>query len=231
LGVVAVDDDRVAALKLRGRVPIQRLERDVASARQMLGLVLPRREHVDELCPLPDKLLHLVAINCCWHRVSLLSLPWSVVLPVVVVDSSAPRWPDSERRARQTWRTAARTRPLRQRQSTGLRHQGRAQDAGRAPRPAPCRPPEPTAAAGSAPGGRDPPPQRTLPVRSPRACARYSPSSSSPSPSAGCSVAPGSSGLTTPRARSAWVWSAISSWAMRSSLRVRLTLDDLGRDL
>src|SRR5262249_37847655 len=75
LGVVAVHDDGVAALKLRGHVPIQRLERDVASARQMLGLVLLRREHVDELRPLSNELLHLVAINGRWHRVSPLSLP------------------------------------------------------------------------------------------------------------------------------------------------------------
>jgi hypothetical protein len=71
LVVVAVDDHRRPTVEKRRRVLVERLERDVDSAGQVLVFEIVRRKDLDELGPLlAPKALDFVTVNRCRHVVS-----------------------------------------------------------------------------------------------------------------------------------------------------------------
>jgi len=82
LVVVAVDDDRPAAIEALGSLAAQGFQRQVDRAREVLGLELLRRHDVDELRPLRDELLGVVAVDHGEHVLPLLVLQRAIAAPL-----------------------------------------------------------------------------------------------------------------------------------------------------
>jgi hypothetical protein len=87
--VVAVDDERPLRIERRRRLAVERLQRDVDRAREVLVLKFVRRQNLDELGAFfAPKALELVSVDWCGHVASLVGFTRSNVPPPAVPSST-----------------------------------------------------------------------------------------------------------------------------------------------